>query len=101
MSAEEQAHVDALAALSVPHKVFKYMGDEIRQGQARLIKGTLVYLDPAVQVKPTAYDAPVWSINGVASGWFSPINVSLSLLLEVVKAVLPDELGGSQQIGLI
>ena len=101
MSEEEQAHIDGLAALAVPHKVFKYMGDEIRQGTQRLIKGTLVYLDPAAFVKPTAYDAPVWSINGVASGWFSPINVSLSLLLEVVKAVLPDELGGSQQMGLI
>ncbi len=40
MNVEEQSHVDALAALAVPHKVFKYLGDEIKQGQARLIKGS-------------------------------------------------------------
>lgn len=101
MSAEEQARVDALAALAVPHKVFKYMGEEIKQGTERLIKGTLVYLDPQAQVRSSSYSAPVWAINGVTSGWKRPINISFSLLQEVVKVVLPDELGGSQQIGLI
>jgi hypothetical protein len=101
MSAEEQAHVDALAALAVPHKVFKYMGDEIRQETERLIKGTLVYLDPQAQVRSSSYSAPVWAINGVTSGWKRPINISFSLLQEVVKVVLPDELGGGQQMGFI
>jgi hypothetical protein len=84
MSAEEQAHVDAIAALSVPHKVFKYIGDEIRQGTERLIKGTLVYLDPQSQVRSSSYSAEVWAIDGVSSGWKRPINVSFSLIKEVV-----------------
>ena len=86
MNELEQAHIDALRALSVPHKVFKYLGDEIRLGTERLIRGTLVYLDPATQVRSSAQSAPVWSINGVPSGWVRPIEVSLSLLQEVVKA---------------
>lgn len=101
MNELDQAHVDGLAALAVPYKVFKYLGDTIVQGTERLLRGALVYVDPQTQVKATAYDAPVWSINGVASGWKRPINISFSLLQEVMKVVLPDELGGSQQIGLI
>lgn len=102
MSQNEQAHVDGLAALKVPYKVFKYTGDEIRQGQARLIRGTLVYFDPTAQVRTSAYDVPVWALNGVSSGWKHPIYVSLNLLLEVVKAVLPESnQDGGQQMGLI
>lgn len=59
MSAREQAHVDALRALTVPHKVFKYLGEEIKQGTERLIRGTLVYLDPQVQVRSSTRSAPV------------------------------------------
>jgi hypothetical protein len=77
------------------------MGDEIRQGTERLIKGTLVYLDPQAQVRSSSYSAEVWAIDGVSSGWKRPISVSVSLLQEVVKVVLPDDLGGGQQMGLI
>jgi hypothetical protein len=101
MSAEEQAHVDALAALAVPHKVFKYLGDEIRQGTQRLIKGTLVYLDPQVQVRSSSYSAKVWAIDGVSSGWKRPINVSFSQIKEVVKAIKPSQEDGGQLRGLI
>ena len=101
MSQNEQVIVDGLAALAVPHKVFKYLGDTIVQGTERLLRGALVYVDPQAQLRTTAYTAPVWAINGVASGWKRPISVSVSLLQEVVKVVLPDELGGSQQMGLI
>ena len=101
MNQEEQARVDALAALSVPHKVFKYMGDEIRQGTERLIKGTLVYLDPQAQVRSSSYSAEVWAIDGVSSGWKRPINVSFSLIKEVVKAIKPSQEDGGQQMGLI
>ena len=46
LTESEQAQVDSLAALQVPHKVFKYLGEEIKLGAERLIKGTLVYIDP-------------------------------------------------------
>ncbi len=102
MSAEEQAHVDALAALAVPHRVFKYLGNTIVQGSSRLVKGALVYIDPATQLRANAYSAEVWTINGVSSGWQRSVNVSLSLLKEVTKAVLPNqEHDGAQQMGLI
>jgi len=104
MSEKEQTHVDALRALTVPHKVFKYLGDEIRLGGTeRLIRGTLVYLDPQVQVRSSTRSAPVWAINGVGSGWVRPIEVSLSLLQEVVKAGLPktNQQDSDQQMGLI
>ncbi len=103
MTEKEQAHIDALAALAVPHKVFKYLGDEIQQGTERLIKGALVYLDPQTQVRSTTISAPVWSINGVGSGWKRSVDVSLSFLKEVRKAVLPktENPDGGQQMGLI
>ena len=101
MSAEEQAHVDALAATAVPHKVFKYLGDTIVQGTERLLRGVLVYVDPQAQLRTTAHTAPVWAINGVTSGWKRPININFSLLQEVVKVVLPDDPDGGQQMGLI
>jgi len=103
MSEKEQAHIDALAALAVPHKVFKYLGDEIRRGSEQLHKGTLVYLDPQIQVRSSARSARVWAINGVTSGWLRPIEVNLSLLQEVVKAGLPEtnQPDSGQQMGLI
>jgi hypothetical protein len=101
MSEKEQAHVDALAALAVPHKVYKYLGDEIKQGTQRLIRGTLVYLDPRTQVRAKARSVLVWALNGVPSGWKQPIEVSLNLLKEVVKVVLPLDETGGQQMGLI
>jgi len=103
MTEVEQQSVDAIAALAVPHKVFKYLGDEIRLGTERLIKGTLVYLDPQAQVRSSARSARVWAINGVASGWVRPIEVSLSLLQEVVKAGFKEtnQQDSSQQMGLI
>jgi len=101
MTETEKAHVDALRALAVPHKVFKYLGEEIRQGTERLIKGTLVYIDPLTLVRSTARSAKVWAINGVPSGWQQPVEVSLNLLKEVVKVVLPDDETGGQQMGLI
>lgn len=103
MSQKEQDKVDAIAATSVPQRVFKYLGDSFQQGTERLIKGTLVYVDPQTQVRTTASSVPVWAINGVSSGWNSPIHVSISLLHEVVKAVLPgpEDHNGNQQLGLI
>ena len=103
MSQKEQDKVDALAATSVPHRVFKYLGDDFQQGTERLIKGMLVYLDPHTQVRTNASSVPVWAINGVTSGWVRPIHVSISLLHEVVKDVLPDPESdnGNQQLGLI
>ncbi len=102
MNESEQAQVDALAALQVPHKVFKYLGEEIKLGAERLIKGTLVYIDPKAQVRSNARSALVWAINGVSSGWLNPIEVSLSLLKEVIKIILPNEnQSGGQQLGLI
>ncbi len=101
LSESEQANVDAIAALAVPYKVFKYLGDEKKQGTERLIKGTLVYLDPRTQVRSTACSARVWALNGVPSGWQQPVEVSFNLLKEVVKVVLPDDETGGQQIGLI
>lgn len=102
MSKSEQAHVDAIAALAVPYKVYKYLGDTIVQGTSQLLQGTLVYIDPHTIVRSTASSAPVWTINGVSSGWSRPIQVSLSLLQEVSKAVLPNsEHDGGQQLGLI
>jgi len=101
MTEVEQQSVDAIAALAVPHKVFKYLGDEIRLGTERLIKGTLVYLDPQAQVRSSARSARVWAINGVASGWVRPIEVSLSLLQEVVKTMNTDDETGGQQMRLM
>lgn len=102
MTEKEQARVDAIAALAVPHRVFKYLGDTIVQGSSRLLKGTLVYIDPQTQLRANAYSAPVWAINGVSSGWQRPVSVSQSLLKEVVKAALPEqEHDGGQQMGLI
>jgi len=103
MSEKEQAHIDAIAALAVPYKVFKYLGDEIRLGSEQLHKGTLVYLEPKAQVRSSTRSAPVWAINGVTSGWLRPIEVSLSLLREVVKAGLPktNQQDSGQQLGLI
>lgn len=102
MSEKEQATVDALAALAVPHRVFKYMGDEIGQGAERLMRGMLVYIDPAAKTRSTALSAPVWAIDGVTCGWKRAINVSLSLLKSVVKDVLPSQhQDGGEQIGLI
>lgn len=102
MTESQQAYIDAIRALTVPHKVFKYLGEEIKQETQRLIKGTLVYLDPALQVRASTYSALVWAINGISSGWKQPVEVSLSLLQEVVKAVLPSQNQDSgQQMGLI
>jgi len=98
----EQAHVDAIAALAVSHKIFKYMGAEITHGTERMVKGTLVYLDPHAQVRGGVSSAPVWAINGVGSGWKQPIYVCLGLLQEVVKAVLPSESNrGGEQLGFM
>ena len=102
MTEKEQDLVDALAALAVPHKVFKYLGEEIKLGAERLIKGTLVYIDPRAQVRSNARSALVWAINGVSSGWKQPVEVSLSLLKEVIKMILPNEnQSGGQQMGLL
>lgn len=103
MSEKEQSHIDALLALAVPYKVFKYLGEEIKLGQARLLKGTLVYLDPRTQVRANAYSLPVWAIDGVANGQRKPINVSVSLMQEVVKALKPTHTqdGDTDQLGLI
>jgi len=102
MNELEQAQIDALAALAVPHAVFKYLGEEIKLGAERLIKGTLVYIDPRAQVRSNARSALVWAINGVSSGWLTPIEVSLSLLKEVIKTMSPNEnQSGGQQLGLI
>ena len=63
---------------------------------------TLVYLDPVLQVRASTYSALVWAINGISSGWKQPVEVSLSLLQEVVKAVLPSQNQDSgQQMGLL
>ena len=102
MSQNEQAIVDGINALAVPHRVFKYVGDTVVQGTSRLLKGALVYIDPATQLRANAYSAEVWAINGVSSGWQRSVNVSLSLLKEVTKAVLHNqEHDGGQQMGLI
>lgn len=103
MSDVEQATVDAIRALAVPYKVFKYLGEEIKVGTQRLIRGMLVYIDPQTQVRASAYSVPVWAIDGVASGLRKPINVSVSLMREVVKAVLPLQAqdGDTEQLGLI
>ncbi len=102
LTEKEQVDVDALAALAVPHKVFKYLGDEIRLSAERLLKGTLVYIDPRTHFRSTARSVLVWAINGVSSGWLTPIEVSFSLLREVVKVQKPNEdLDGNQQLGLI
>jgi len=66
----------------------------------RLLRGTLVYVDPQTMLRTTAYSAPVWAINGVRSGWVRPIEVSFSQLKEVVKFVLQDFQDGGQQMGL-
>lgn len=48
------------------------------------------------------YSVPVWAIDGVATGWLHPIQVSQCLLREVVKAINPSqEEDGGQQMGLI
>jgi hypothetical protein len=102
MSEKEQAHVDALAALAVPYKVFKYLGEEIQLGTERLLSGMLVYIDPQAQVRATASSVPVWAINGVSVGWKRAINVSLSVLQEVVKVVCKSQnQDGGQQMDLI
>ena len=100
----EQAHIDAIAALAVPYKVFKYLGEELTLGTQRLVRGELVYIDPQTQLRrSTAVTAPVWAINGVGSGWKRSVDVSLSLLKEIRKAVLPETANSddAQQMGLI
>jgi len=101
MTEKEQSQIDVIAALAVPQKVYKYVGDEIRQGTERLTPGTLVYLDPHTPVRASAHNAPVWALNGVASGWTRPMDVSFSVLQEVVKPVLPSDNRDQQQMDLI
>lgn len=99
LSESEQNRIDAIAALAVPYKVYKYCGEAT--GQLR--SGALVYIDPSATLRALGRFAPVWVLNGVARGWKAPVEVSLSLLRSVVKAVsieLPEtDLG--QQMGLI
>jgi len=91
MTEKEQSHIDAIAALAVPYKVYKYLGNDIRQGTEQLIRGMLIYVDPRTRVKISTHSVPVWAINGVTTGWQQPIDVSFSLLREVVKFNLPEE----------
>jgi len=101
MTEKEQSQIDAIAALAVPQKVYKYVGDEIRQGTERLMPGTLVYLDPHTPVRASDQSAPVWALNGMANGWTRPIDVSFSMLKEIAKAFLPSNNSEQQQMGLL
>lgn len=90
LTQKEQAQVDSIAATAVPYQVYKYLGKGEKQGQEQLTGGQLVYIDPNSDRSENVDYAPVWLINGTECGWRVPINVSLSELQAVQKAIAAD-----------
>ena len=85
LSSQQKQQVDAVSAQSVPHAVYKYVGNSLKQDGQRLPTGALVYIDPNAKVnRAVSRQVPVWLLRCLELGWRCAIAVSRDCL-ELVK----------------
>ena len=86
MSQEQQIKVDGLKATTVPHEVYKYIGNK-KQVDGQVIEpGTLVYLDPQTNNKNRLH-LKVRLLEGLNQSWQKVIEISRDALQAVEKVV--------------